>query len=409
VVIQGAGQDVTTIDGGGNGSVVTANSVNSAATLEGFTITNGNGTNGGGMYNFLYSSPTVTNCTFSGNTATSFGGGMSNFLHSSPTVTNCTFSGNTAGDSGGGMYNDNSSSTVTNCTFKGNTVTNINGSGGGMHNNNSSPTVTNCTFKGNTVTNINGSGGGMYNDFSSPTVTNCTFTGNTATVANGFGGGMHNNHSSSAVTNCTFSGNNAGDSGGGMYNIYSSPTVTNCTFKGNTADFFGGGMHNDDHSSPAVTNCTFSGNSAYKGGGMSNLLSSSPTLTNSILWGDDPEEFYNVSATPSVTYSDIQKGYTGTGNINADPMFVDEGNGDLHLKPFSPCIDAGDNSAPSLPTTDFDGNNRTVDDPTVVDTGNGTPPIVDMGAYEVQKQLDVEFPWELFYPAFIHKKKANIQ
>jgi hypothetical protein len=105
-------------------------------------------------------------------------------------------------------------------------------------------------------------------------------------------------------------------------------------------------------------------------------------MTNSILWGDSPGEIHNVSATPAVTYSDIQGGYMGTGNINADPMFVDEANGDLHLKPFSPCIDAGNNSAPALPTTDIDGDDRKIDAPTVADTGNGTPPIVDMGADE---------------------------
>ena len=54
------------------------------------------------MFNYMDSDPAVTNCTFSGNSAT-FGGGMFN-NGSSPTVTNCTFSANTAG-SGGGMYN----------------------------------------------------------------------------------------------------------------------------------------------------------------------------------------------------------------------------------------------------------------------------------------------------------------
>ena len=78
VVIQGEGQDVTTIDGGENASVVTAFYVfYSAAKLDGFTITNGNSGLGGGIYN-NNSSPTVTNCTFSGNSATSFGGGMHN-------------------------------------------------------------------------------------------------------------------------------------------------------------------------------------------------------------------------------------------------------------------------------------------------------------------------------------------
>jgi len=84
VVIQGAGAGDdpsihSIIDGGATGSVVTAIEVDSAAKLDGFTITNGDKANGGGMYNYS-SSPTVTNCTFSGNSANLNGGGMYNIL-----------------------------------------------------------------------------------------------------------------------------------------------------------------------------------------------------------------------------------------------------------------------------------------------------------------------------------------
>ncbi|MEE9130010.1 MAG: right-handed parallel beta-helix repeat-containing protein, partial [Phycisphaerales bacterium] len=138
----------TIINGGGSGSVVTCDSSEGSDTvLSGFVITNGNASIGGGMYN-LFSSPTVTNCNFSGNTAGGPGGGMHN-TGGNPNVTNSTFSGNSAvGGSGGGMYNNgNNNPTVTNCTFTGNTSL---FDGGGMGNQNgSSPTVTNCTFSGN--------------------------------------------------------------------------------------------------------------------------------------------------------------------------------------------------------------------------------------------------------------------
>ena len=78
VVIQGAGQRVSIIDGGDNDSVVTAITVDAAAVLDGFTLTGGNSLLGGGMYIYDNSSPTVTNCTFTGNSAIDHGGGSAN-------------------------------------------------------------------------------------------------------------------------------------------------------------------------------------------------------------------------------------------------------------------------------------------------------------------------------------------
>ncbi|MHC4274422.1 MAG: right-handed parallel beta-helix repeat-containing protein [Planctomycetota bacterium] len=229
-------------------------------------------------------------------------------------------------------------------------------------------------------------GGGMFNDGSSPTVTNCTFSDNTA-WANG--GGMYNANSAPTVTNCTFSGNSA-ESGGAMAGWYGNPTVVNCTFSGNWA-IYGGGMYNVN-SNPTVTNCTFNGNSAEIGGGMYNG-SGSPTVTNCVFWGDTPDEIYDSSKDmPVVTYCDVQGGYSGTGNINVDPIYVDPVNGDFRLSAGSPCIDAGDNTAvPPGTDTDLDGNPRFHDDVGTMDTGNGDPPIVDMGAYEFQ---GTSCPWD---------------
>jgi len=282
------------------------------------------------------------------------GGGMDNYS-SSPTVTNCTFSGNSAYYDGGGMDNYSSSPTVTNCTFSGNSAQ----FGGGMCNRSSSPTVINCTFSDNsTFGSATSKGGGMYNEGNSnPSVTNCTFSGNSAR----WGGGMANWTSSPTLTNCTFSGNSSYDwGGGGMWNrSSSSPMLTNCTFGGNSARY-GGGISNEAGSSPTVTNCTFSGNSASEsGGGMDNYENSRPTLTNSILWGNTASsgsQIYNGSAT--VSYSDVQGGWPGTGNIDENPLFVDSAIGDYHLKSqagrwdsnsqswvkddvTSPCIDRG--------------------------------------------------------------------
>jgi hypothetical protein len=341
-------------------TTVTGNTTNSyhvvigatGATLIGFTITAGNANgsypdnDGGGMFNDYQSSPTLTNVTFSGNSA-QFGGGMYNYSNS-PTLTNVTFSGNSA-HSGGGMYNYSNSPTLTNVTFNGNsatsegggmsnnyqsspTLTNVTfsdnsaGAGGGMSNSESNPPLTNVTFNGNSAQ----LGGGMYNYSSSnPTLTNVTFSGNTAT--NHYGGGMYNNASSSpTLTNVTFSDNSAVN-GGGMGNWYNcNPALTNVTFNGNSAQL-GGGMYNYNNS-PTLTNVTFSDNSAtIYGGGMDNNFSSSPTIHNTIFWGNtatsDGAQIYNDASSPVVNDSIVQGGYAGGTNIiTADPRLGTLGN-----------------------------------------------------------------------------------
>jgi autotransporter-associated beta strand protein len=378
--------------------VVASDSVDGTAVLDGFTITGGNANGGfpydggGGMCNAYWSSPTLANCTFTGNSTGSssfagYGGGMYNKDYCSPTLTNCQFIANSAGSEsfpgfGGGMYNSSHTSPVlTNCMFTANSAQD----GGGMYNSSqSSPTLTNCTFSANS-TRFTGDGGGMYNSSSSPTLINCAFTAN-STGSHGFSG-----------------------SGGGMFNVSSSPTVTNCVFAGNwtsSSNFnrSGGGMYNYYYSSPILTNCTFAANSAVgptaKGGGMYNYETCSPQLTNCILWGNwaaNGSQTYNDKSEPVVTYCSVQGGYGGTGNIDLDPQFVrnpdagpdgtwgtaDDDFGDLRLRTNSPCIDAGKNAAvPTSITADLAGNPRFADVPGVADSGSGTAPIVDMGPYE---------------------------
>ncbi|UCF44105.1 MAG: DUF4982 domain-containing protein [Planctomycetota bacterium] len=190
------------------------------------------------------------------------------------------------------------------------------------------------------------------------------------------------------ITAGNANGSGADANGGGMYNDTGSPTVTNCMFSNNLA-YCGGGMCNYSNSSPTVTNCTFSGNSATSsGGGIMNNLNSKPTVTNCIVWGNSPDQIDDYdypSSSSAVTYSDVQGGWSGTGNIDADPCFVNAVGGDFRLGTYSPCVDAGNNAAVGV-STDLDGNPRFVDDTGVADTGSGTAPIVDMGAYERQVQ-----------------------
>ena len=308
-------------------------------------------------------------------------------------------SGDAIGLDGGGMYNNSGSPTVTNCTFSGNRAGNY---GGGMYNTSSSPTLTNCIFSGNSA---DSNGGGICNFQSSPTVTNCIFSGNSADT----GGGMVNVTSSSpSVSNCIFSGNSA-ELGGGMVNFNnSSPSLINCIFSGNSANSYSGGMHNDK-SSPTMTNCTFSGNSADIGGGMANFNSSSLTVTNCIIWGNSAPNGPQLALDNSsltISYSDLEGDQTEVpitnggilnwviGNINLNPDFQDADGSDntqgtaddnLRLSTISPCIDAGYNAAlPPTVSTDLDGYQR------IVDGNNDGTATVDMGAYEQPANLTTE-------------------
>jgi len=317
-------------------------------TVTNCTFSNNSAREGGAVCNYSYSYPKITNCIFTGNTAVNYGGGILNWNYSDANVTNCIFSGNSAGY-GGGIENWQSYPTVTNCTFSGNSALSEGasyGKGGGMHNGeNSVPNVTNCTFSNNSAyqgggvynyysdPNIincifsgnfaNADGGGIYNyDDSYPKIANCIFTGNKAN--NDKGGGIYNSYSEPNITNCIFTGNNAEHYGGGIYSINSTLKVSNSVFAGNIANYYGGGIYKYHCPTAVVTNCTFSGNRAGSGGGIYNWYSSEATLSNCIFWDNEANvgnEIYNISDL-SVTYCDVKGGWTGTGNIEEDPLFL---------------------------------------------------------------------------------------
>lgn len=260
--------------------------------------------------------------------------------------------------------------------------------GGGLYISNGSPTLDSCTITGNSAGHH---GGGMLNENSSPTLTSCTFTGN---AAERLGGAAANSNSNPTLTNCLIGANATGywGCGGGMSNSGSSPILVNCAISGNSAPFWGGGIYNVD-SSPTLINCTLTDNSAEHGSAIDNAESSNPILANCILWANTSSQ---IGGAATVSYSDVQGGWPGVGNIDADPLFVDPKGPDnvagteddnLRLLGGSACLDAGDNTAvPPSVTVDLGGDPRFTDDPHTPDTGSGTPPIVDMGAYEGPNQ-----------------------
>ena len=132
-----------------------------------------------------------------------------------------------------------------------------------------------------------------------------------------------------------------------------SPVLTNMVITGNSNT----GISCDNASGPRLTNVTITKNGTA---GIASAGDSDPVLINSIVW-DNPQ---SVQGTATATYSDIQGGFAGEGNTDADPMFIAPGNGNFRLGKSSPCINTG--TCDGINPCDFEGVSP------------------DMGAFEVE-------------------------
>lgn len=293
----------TIIDGNRSGPVITFESgEDSTAAVIGFTIQNGQNHNGGGIY-CSRSGPTITGNVITGNSAKGGyydGGGGIFCLSSSPTIRDNVINNNSASPNGGGIYCSEGSDAV---------------------------------IVGNFISANSVYGGG-------------------GTGARG--GGIGCNKSSPRIAYNRIIGNSSSFYGAGIACWYDSNCIiaNNIVYR-NRANLNGGGIHCNSKSSPVICNNVFTENRASdRAGGICCHWDSGPTITNSILWGDSaangPEIHFHNRA-PIVTYCDVQGGWKGEGNTDADPLFRDPQRRDFHLQAsascgdslYSPCIDAG--------------------------------------------------------------------
>jgi predicted outer membrane repeat protein len=317
-VVIGAGK--STLEMSVDGFTITGGNANASGDISVNGITDINRNSGGGIVNY-YSKLALTNVKITGNTASSHGGGIYNYFDSqdaSPTLlTNVQITGNTSGSDGGGIYNYNNSLTLTNVQITGNTARSY---GGGICNSNDE-----------------------NNPIRTLTLTNVQITGNTT----------------------------SGDNGGGIYNGLGYTTIlTNVTVAGNYAKLSGGGIYFATHTE-----------------------NGSSQIHNSIIYGNSSETAKNVYADISLsqyfTYTNsLVDGVNNTGIQTSDPMFVrlDSAKsvtdrklgGDYRLQPFSPAIDAGDNSVylTARNINNFDGEKDLAGSPRLLND------IIDVGAYE---------------------------
>lgn len=186
-----------------------------------------------------------------------------------------------------------------------------------------------------------------------------------------FGAGIHCYNSTPAILRNVITANSATNYGGGIgIEHWSLPLIlSNVIFQNTSND--GGAIYCAESSSAVITNDTIVNNTAvYSGGGIYSFEPTIATITNCILWGNGDDLYQSVA-----TYSDIENGDAGEGNISQDPLFVDPASQNYHLGIDSSCINKGNNAAPNLPLVDIDNQDRII---------NG---LVDMGADEYANSL----------------------
>ena len=246
---------------------------------------------------------------------------------------------------------------------------------------------------------FNDFGGGLLinNGQTYPIINRCSFESNEALN----GAAIYVGSGGVYITSCNFVNNKASEQGGAIFSSSNATVVSmeNSLISANIAEASGGAITNYGELLKLV-NCTIAQNLAGFGGGLF-LRSGSLTASNNIIWGNvevngSNSQIRRDGGTWDINYNciqDLDGAIGGKGNIGTDPRFFNgtgednmpaTGDERFQLMHQSPCIDAGDTTVVTV-MYDLDGNDRVVDDPYTVDTGNNPTggPIVDMGAYEL--------------------------
>ncbi|GEM_PF-6086524 len=238
--------------------------------------------------------------------------------------------------------------------------------------------------------NTNGFGGGINVYDANLVLVNATVSGNTTS---NWGGGIYAQDGGALrVVNSVISGNTAAIDGGGIA-ATRDITVINTLITGNTATANGGGLRISG-TTTTIINSTIAGNSAATSGGIHHT-GGAVNLTNSIVWGNSETQ---IGGSPTVTYSTVEGGFTGTGNLSSDPLFVTPiayssaptTAGDYHLQTTSPALDVGSNAALPVDSYDIDADSNTAETLPIDLDGDARVfnAVVDMGAYELGSLLN---------------------
>lgn len=320
--------------------------------LQGLTITNG----------YARSGPGVAGA----------GGGV-NCFRSAMKMINCVIAHCRSDHAGGGVYAGGSE--IIDCAIS-DCSTGI-GGGGAICCCPPAPTrILGCTMVNNSATHEGGAILAWAHDIQ---IKDCDIRRNTART----GAAIYISEGTNAIEGCQVVANIARKSGGGIYVRLASQTVQNCLLVGNRAGEGGGAIKTED-TDLQIDCCTIAGNTGAPGAGICTDGGGLVSVSNSIVWGNIPAEEPQIvrigDLSLDIAYTDVEAGWEGLGNIDADPLFVKVGywnnngtdgdlsdglwiDGDYHLKSqagrwdqnsqtwvrddvTSPCIDAGDMASP---------------------------------------------------------------
>ena len=311
---------------------------------------------------------TISNCYFSNNNRTAVANYASYGPTCSMTIVNSVFinNGNASAYTAGAISNGSTTASkaymdISSCIFKNNV--------GGT----SSGAILNSSFEFGT---------------SRITLRDCLFDGNSSSKGAAIFNTNYSGTVETRIERSYFYNNQAIDGGVALMSSgqYSGNILEfkSCLIRNNRA--VNGGVvnttENGDANNLKFTNCTILNNSASAAGGVLFSQSTGATgwvgvIKSSIIRGNfspDQPLFKNNNTITSATYSNIQGGFAGTGNIDADPLFIDAANSNYRLQANSPSVNTGDpnTTTSEVGPVDLAGNPR-------IDNGR-----IDMGAYERQ-------------------------
>lgn len=247
-------------------NIIVFNNVANQTRLDGFVIVAAyNNIDEGGAIISMNSSPTVANCTISGNYATEGGGALNQSGSGILTIENCIFDGNVGNTYGGGALRLYSSTVnISDCYFKSNQS---NTYGGAIFIYNSTVNIDKSVFAGN-VCETSGSAI-RVSDVGTLHLSNSLVVGNFTSQASAIYASTASNSSPHTIINCTIAHNMQANTGGSSYPcavaLNNEATITNSIIYGNnnSIQVFGNGVNFSYNITENATNSATGNNILY--------------------------------------------------------------------------------------------------------------------------------------------------